>query len=118
MKFRGSYIKVTDLNRCINFWKAFLGTEPVQITRDYYEFVLENGRLGLLFNNGDDNYSPSNAVPMFSMTKDEAKEAFNKALSLGAKLVFYGIEEDALKCIVCTDPCGNEFELNALGAVS
>jgi len=50
------------------------------------------------------NYSPS----------DEAKEAFDRALSLGAKLVFYVIEKETQKCIVCTDPCGNEFELNAL----
>lgn len=114
MKFRGSYIKVTDLNKCINFWKAFLDLEPVQITRDYHEFVLENGRFGVSLNNYGDKYSPSNSVPVFAMTQDEAKRAMEKALSLGAKLVFNGMAEDTQKCIVCTDPCGNEFEFSAL----
>ena len=114
MKFRGTYLKVTDLNKCISFYKGLLGVEPREVTRSYYEFPLENGRLGISLNDYGDKYLPSNAVPVFSVTEEEAKQYLERVLSLGGKLNFNGIAEPTQRCIVCLDPCGNEIEFNAL----
>jgi hypothetical protein len=53
---------------------------------------------------------------MFDMDETEALAKLDKALSLGGKLVFNGLDDPHLKCIVCRDPCGNEFEFNALSS--
>jgi len=114
MKIRATYLKVTDLNKCITFWKGLLGLEPIEVHRSYYEFVLENSRLGISLNDYGDKYVPSSAGAIFSTTEEEAKVLLDKVISLGGKLVFNGMADDKLKTIVCTDPCGNEFAFKAL----
>ena len=116
MRLRGAYIKVTDLEKALTFWKGFLNIEPKQVSPDgdYFEFLLENGRLGISLNNYGDKYLPSSAVPVFQMNHEQAKVALDKVLSLGGKLDYNGIEVEKHQCIVCLDPFGNEFEFNAL----
>lgn len=115
MYLRGAYIKTTDLDKTLAFWQSLLGTPAVPVSTDgYYEFQLASGKFGVSHNDYGDKYLPSNAVPVFQVTRDEGVQMMEQAVGLGAKLIFNGIDTPNRNCIVLADPQGNEFELSAV----
>jgi predicted enzyme related to lactoylglutathione lyase len=115
MRFRGTYLKVTDLEKALNFWQQILGVEPVEIHASYYEFKIENGALGISLNDYNDKYVPSSAGPVFVASSKEEAEAYIPHIhNLGGKMIFNGLADKELGTIVFIDPCGNEFGFKTL----
>jgi predicted enzyme related to lactoylglutathione lyase len=102
------------MEKALNFWQALLEAEPKEVHRSYYEFEIENCAVGISLNDYNDKYVPSNGGPVFYATEEEAKGYLTKVTELGGKMVFNGLADPALKTIVFTDPCGNEFAFKAL----
>lgn len=112
MKVRTVYFKVTDMKKAVDFWKKFLNIKPHKTSPKWHEFMVGNLRLGLLLNDFDDKHSGSNCVPVFEFSDEELPKYIKRAESLGAKLVFDGLDNPNILSIVFVDPFGNEFELS------
>lgn len=114
MNLRGVYVKVVDMEKCLTFYEGLFGKKATALQPDYYEFSLDNGKFGVSLNNYGDKYQPSSAVPTFYMSEEQAVNTAEKAKELGGKMVFNGMADPKMKCIIYADPCGNEIEFNAL----
>lgn len=112
MKVRTIYFKVTDMKKAVDFWQKLLEVKPHKTWPEWHEFMVGELRLGLLLSDADDKYSGSNCVPVFEFSHAELTKYIDKANSLGAKVVFDGLEDPDVLSIVFADPFGNQFELS------
>ncbi len=111
MKIRTVYFKVQDMTKAVDFWKEFLGIDPVKTSPTWCEFLINQTRLGFLLNDFNDQFSGSNCLPVFEFSDDEIGQWIEKAKQLGAELVFDGLADQKNLSVVFRDPAGNEFEL-------
>ena len=112
MKIRTVYLKVNDMEKSVYFWKNFLGVAPHKTSPNWHEFMIGNLRFGLLLNDFGDKLSGSNCVPVFEFADKDLEKYIEKAKSLGAKIMFDGIDDPKMLSITFSDPSGNEFELS------
>lgn len=94
------------------FWQALLNLTPHKIGARYSEFKLANINLGLLFNEMNDQWTGTNCVPVFEFADQELPYYVELAKSLGANVVFDGLDNPHIQSIVMADLWGNEFELS------
>jgi len=112
MKIRTIYFKVKNMVRAVDFWQKLLEVNPHKTWPEWHEFMIGDLRLGLLLSDEDDKYSGSNCVPVFEFSHDELPKYIDRAKSLGAKVVFDGLDDPDVLSIVFADTSGNQFELS------
>jgi catechol 2,3-dioxygenase-like lactoylglutathione lyase family enzyme len=112
MKIRTVYFKVNDMAKAVRFWTEFLQMAPVKTFDKYHEWRIGELNFGLALNVMGDKWSGSNCVPVFEFEDAEVVFWIEKARSLGATVIFDGLEDPELLSFVMADPWGNEFELS------
>ena len=112
MKIRTVYLKVTDMKKAVDFWKSFFDIVPHKLTGKWSEFYIEGLRLGLLLNDFENSSLGSNCVPVFEFSDNEVMKYVERAKSLGAKIVYDGLNNPKMLSVVFSDPFGNEFEVS------
>jgi hypothetical protein len=65
MKIRTVYFKILDMQKALNFWRKFLGMEPVKQFEKYSEFKVSNINLGLVLNDFGDDFTEANCSVVF-----------------------------------------------------
>lgn len=112
MKIRTVYFKVKNMDGARDFWHALLAVAPHKVGAWYSEFRLDNINLGLVFIEGDEEWSGANCVPVFELADADLPTYIDRAKSLGASVIIDGLEDQNLKSFVMADLWGNEFELS------
>ncbi|AXI02974.1 VOC family protein [Aquirhabdus parva] len=111
MQIRTIYFKVLDMQAAINFWQALLKAKPIKQSTRWSEFKIGATRLGLLLNDFGEQVSGSGCVPVFALEKDQLIAFVELAKSLGAIVVFDGLDKPEIGSIVLEVPTGHEFEV-------
>ncbi len=111
MKIRTIYFKVKDVKKAAEFWEAFLGVKPHKTLDEWYEFMVDNVRLGLYKNSGD-MPAGSNCIPVFEFSDAEIGQYVERAKKLGATILFDSLNDPDVLSAGFRDPSGNEFEVS------
>jgi hypothetical protein len=112
MRLRTVCLKVVDMGDALAFWSALFQREPLKHSARWSEFVLGDVRIGLLFNDFGETTPGQGCVPVFELDNGEVDRLLERALQLGATVVFDGLADPAMNGIVLSSPGGQEFELH------
>lgn len=121
MKFLHAMIRVSDLNKSLEFYKELLGFDIVKELRLddctlYYLGCKESGDFQIELTDNDekvDNYQNGNAFGHFAFAADNLEKVGQKMKKLGIDWLYEPYELDKInsKIAFLKDPDGNEIEL-------
>ncbi|NEO84769.1 MAG: glyoxalase/bleomycin resistance/dioxygenase family protein [Spirulina sp. SIO3F2] len=112
-------LRVADLARSVNFYRAMFQTEPAKYKTDYAKFDLENPGLNLTLNLSDGEFARGTLshLGIQVQTLEEVKTAIARFKAAGFEI----LEERENECcyalmdkVWVTDPDGNRWEVFAL----
>jgi hypothetical protein len=112
MKVRTVYFKVKRTAEAAQFWGQFLRLQPQSESQDWIEFLVGDVRIAMIALAPDPGAEGCTCVPVFELSDAELPGEVERARSLGARVVFDGLDDPEVRSIVLADPYGHEFELS------